>query len=378
MATQWDRFDRAIIEAERRIALLDRSQPKNAQEELRQTVAHWSRGQPRVPIWSYAALPDGESLREALGAIACELEGPGTLAGLYRARVRELMLEAELAAAVGGSSFLSLAQSRYRLPASDAAPANQLAKLWSADRFSPSSPLIDCDDGLDPRSLLSRFRAACHQFKLPLRVEIRRGLPSIAAIGDGVVMIREGHQLTNRHRDRLILHEIAAHILPRIAAESAPLGILRVGTAGASQGEEGRAVFIEERASWLDADRRWELAVRHQAATSVLKGADFVAVVRDLIESGATVTEGVGIATRCFRGGGLAREVIYLRGFLEVRDAFALAPELERWFEAGRVSIEGARQLNTFENGSPLPPDAPGVSWQQVLDWCRGGSCSGD
>src|SRR5262249_52921029 len=110
--------------------------------------------------------------------------------------------------------------------------------------------------------------------------------------------------------------------------------------------EEGRALVIEERYELLDDERRRELGIRHRMALDVRSGADWVESVRFGLAFGLTPRESVRIAARIHRGGGLAREVIYLPAWERVTRAFDADPTLEAWLERGRVSVDAARILD--------------------------------
>jgi hypothetical protein len=184
-----------------------------------------------------------------------------------------------------------------------------------------------------------------------VRLEIRPGLLAAAATGHGLVAIRPGLALSAAAGARITLHELLAHALPRARSFHAPISLLRAGTAGSIEGEEGRALVVESRAGHLDVARRRELALRHLAALSVRRGADFEEAYRELVRRGSEPEEAVEIAVRVHRGGGLAREVVYLPAYHEVLDAFRREPALERWFENGRVGLSAARELEALGSG---------------------------
>jgi hypothetical protein len=81
------------------------------------------------------------------------------------------------------------------------------------------------------------------------------------------------------------------------------------------------------------------------AAESVRDGAELWETVAMLGRTGADVSEALAVACRAHRGGGLARESIYLAGYLRVAEALAARPELERALEAGRLSLRAAEAL---------------------------------
>jgi hypothetical protein len=122
-----------------------------------------------------------------------------------------------------------------------------------------------------------------------------------------------------------------------------------VGTAGACDDEEGRALVIEARSRWFDGERRRALALRHVAAVGVRDGATPRDTMTRLAELGVALGLASELTLRVHRGGGLGRELSYLPRYFALRDALAVEPRLERWFERGRFDLATARRLEAGE-----------------------------
>jgi len=84
--------------------------------------------------------------------------------------------------------------------------------------------------------------------------------------------------------------------------------------------------------------RRREIALRHVRARAVARRADFVETTALLEEHGAPLREALRIAARVHRGGGLAREAVYLAG----------APPRRRRAPARPEHRPGARHQDAF------------------------------
>jgi len=188
-------------------------------------------------------------------------------------------------------------------------------------------------------------------------------LASLAATGDGVILVATSKWIARRDVERTVLHEIAGHALPREAAAHQRLGIFALGTARGVDDQEGRALLIEESAGFLDGGRRRDLGLRHVAARRTLEGQKFVDVTRVLLDHGSKIADAVRIAARVARGGlaagGIAREIVYLPALLRVRRALCgpFAAVIERMMASGRiaadvaplVSLEQSCDTNTAE-----------------------------
>jgi hypothetical protein len=346
-------LSRALAAAERRIALLGRCLPSNLAAELGRLEVALCRGDPVEPKFEYAPAPPSlHALARGLEDIVDRAEQGAPYGRLYVDRAAELLLEARLGIAVGTPSVVELARARFPDPGiAEGRRAREMAETWAA--LSPEAvDSVASDEPHDPRSLLACARVEVGSRRLPIRVLVTQNLYSSAATGDGCVLVRSGGRHTPLAGRRIALHEIVGHAEPRVRARAAPMGIFRVGAAGAAEDEEGRALLIEERAGLWDAHRRQELGWRHLAALSVRAGATWVDTARSLVELGASSGSATLLASRAHRGGGLAREIVYLPAYERVRDRLTRDPDLERWLERGRLSLEVASELRSAA-GSP-------------------------
>jgi hypothetical protein len=333
---------RLLLRAEAEIRLIDRAQPLNAVAEREALIAAWGAGKPRSPRFEYRPRAELSSLRAELAAAIATLGAFGALGALYAGRAQELDAEAAAAEHVGTEGFAEHAARRYPLQDSpDAWVANELAKRWIGSSDHRSATLHRSDDRADPRSLFCTLERATEG--LPVRVEIRPNQAAAATVGEGFIGVRPGLWHTGREVLRIVLHEVDGHARPRVMAQREAIGLFRTGSAGSGDDEEGRALLLERRANVLDGARRRELARRHLAAKNVRLGASFVGTVSELLSLSQDITSAVEAACRAYRGGGLGRESVYLVALSRVTRAFEAEPELEAWFERGRVSVEAAR-----------------------------------
>jgi Microtubule-associated tyrosine carboxypeptidase len=346
-------LERGLGRAERTIALVERCRPLNGAEEQARVLGAWRRGDPVNARFHYAPLHDLSELASGLERLAEGARELGPWGELYAARARELGLEAELVPVIGAPDFARRAASRFCAGDSrDAARAERWARTWTS--LAPESdpdPGSDSDDEQNPESLVSAMRSAVGRARLPFRVIRERGMLAAAATGDGVILVRIGVRLRGWEVRRIVVHEIHGHALPRARASRESLGLYAVGSHGGSDDEEGRALLIEHRHGCLCPRRRAELGARHLAALSVRAGADFVETARLVVGHLGSLERAVTIASRVHRGGGLAREIVYLPALSRVERAFSADPELERFLERGRIGIEAAKKLR--ELGAP-------------------------
>lgn len=332
-----------LLLAERRTALVTRCRPLNMEEETQRLVADWRSGVRSEPRFRYAEPTDLSRVRSDLLALVGQLDGV-PWADLYRARARELVLETELAEAVGSGDIVHLSRQRYQLPFHPA-PAAQLVGEWRNAEPSIEGSLVRSDDLADSRSLLRRVQAWVGRERLPFRVEVSTDLVSLAATGEGFIVVAANRQLTAEDAERVAVHEVFGHARPRVRARSENLGLFAAGSAGGNDAQEGYAVYCEQSAGVLHPARKLELAHRHLACAGVWAGLRFSDNVETLVAAGAPLELALRVCLRAYRGGGLAREGAYLPAYCDVSRAIAADPEIATWLGAGRLDLETINQL---------------------------------
>ena len=355
---------RALARIEHDVRLVGRAAPPDVALAIARMVREFSHGQ-RVELGDARGTPtDLTSTRHTLARLASGSEQLGPLGELYADRARELELEARLVEALGTPALGALAAERFPAPrpVHARACAGFVAQALAEPRVAPAS-LHRSDDYDDPKSLVVQLGARARALGLSIRVDVRRDQMATAATGHGLVCVRPGVALSAPAGERVALHELLAHALPRARAKHAPWGLFSVGTRGAADAEEGRALLIEERSGLFDAERRRALALRHVSALGVRAGAAPTETLRELVSLGAPLEQAAELTLRAHRGGGLGRELVYLPAYFELRAALAVEPGLESWLERGRLELATARRFATGELAWPVR--TPGLSRAQ-------------
>ncbi|MBX3229350.1 MAG: DUF1704 domain-containing protein [Labilithrix sp.] len=352
------RAERLLIEAVRSVRLLGSVVPRNAAQERARLVDVFESGGIATPRWSYAR-SDHTALRKALARAAHRLEADAHPVGrLYADRARELEVEAALASEVGTGVLGALARARFRSenPAK-AGEATILARKWineGRDAPEPASAEMVLTDANVPGSLLTRMREEVGRLMLPFAVVVQPSLAALAATGESHILVAANRSCTREDVERTVMHEIEAHAIPRARAAQGRLAIFQIGTARGIDDQEGFALVLEERHSFLGPKRKRELAARHLAVEAMDGGARFHENVEALVkEHGLTVREAVLIAERTYRGSdgttpGLGRERIYLEAFIRVGEHLAKKPADEGFLTSGQVSIDAIPTLAPF------------------------------
>lgn len=196
---------------------------------------------------------------------------------------------------------------------------------------------------------------------------LRRQSPTLAAtvqLRDDVpgLMVSRGHLLVGRGtrvpRARLqatLQHEVGTHVLTYHNGRAQPFHQLHSGVAGYEELQEGLAVLAEYLVGGLSRPRLRLLAARVLAVDSLRRGAEFIETFRLLHDEYGYAQHGAYmIAMRVYRGGGLTKDAVYLRGLVNLLDYLADGHDLEPLL-IGKVALD---QVELIEE----------LRWRQVLN----------
>lgn len=175
------------------------------------------------------------------------------------------------------------------------------------------------------------------------RVELRDDVMGIM-VSHGNLLINRGQKVAQNRVDALLAHEIGTHVLTYCNGRAQPFRQLYTGLPDYEELQEGVAVTAEYLAGGLTGPRLRILAGRVLAAHMIVAGADFIEVFRELDRShGFTRQTAFNITSRIFRGGGLLKDMVYLRGLVRVLEYLgrgeAFEPLLVGKFGADHLAI---------------------------------------
>ncbi len=152
------------------------------------------------------------------------------------------------------------------------------------------------------------------------RVEIRDDVLGVL-VSQGNLLIDKRQKFSGDRVEALLAHEVGTHILTYFNGQAQPFRQLHSGLPDYEELQEGLAVLAEYLTGGLTGGRSRMLAARVLAAMMVQEGADFPEVFRTLhVQHGFAQKAAFRITLRVFRGGGLLKDMIYLRGLNRVLD----------------------------------------------------------
>ena len=161
-----------------------------------------------------------------------------------------------------------------------------------------------------------RTMAPGYQCKVHIRKDV-----NIMMVDQGELYLPADYTMTEMEACALIQHEIGTHALTFYNGAQQPLLQMASGLAGYDALQEGIAVMAEYLAEALGAKRLRTLAGRVVAGDALCNGADFDAMF-DLLHSkhGFSDNRAFNITSRMFQGGGFLKDIVYLKGLMELRE----------------------------------------------------------
>jgi uncharacterized protein (TIGR02421 family) len=159
-------------------------------------------------------------------------------------------------------------------------------------------------------------------------------------VSHGDLLVPAGLDVAAGRVEALLQHEVGTHIVTYANGRSQSLQVFATGLAGYEALQEGLALFAEYCAGGLDRERMRLIAARVVAVRRMIDGATFPGVVDELVSThGMTARGAFSVALRVFRGGGLTKDAIYLRGLQQLLAYLATGGSLEPLL-VGKVAAE--------------------------------------
>jgi uncharacterized protein (TIGR02421 family) len=223
---------------------------------------------------------------------------------------------------------------------------------------------------------IERYRQACPTFQAKVQVTAEvNGL----MVSHGRLLINSDLKLSKSRIGALLAHEVGTHLLTYYSGRLQPFQQLYAGLAGYEELQEGLAVLAEFLVGGLSRRRMRQLAARVVAVRCLTEGASFIETFRTLHRDYGFGQRGAyGITMRVFRGGGLTKDAVYLRGLGAVLRYLQKGDDLNPLF-VGKLAIKHIPIIEELLYRDVLKPipimprylQDPAVA--QRLGWLRAG-----
>ena len=190
-------------------------------------------------------------------------------------------------------------------------------------------------DTVSAETFVHRAEAELEYYKkiypsLQSRVELREDIVSGAMVSGGDFLVSKWASFPKNRVEALLHHEIGTHIVTYTNGLSQPFQQLHTGLSGYDEMQEGIAVLSEYLCGGLSIARLRILAGRVVAAKCLIDGESFIETFKTLREKyGFMPKTAFTVTTRIFRGGGLTKDAVYLRGLVGILDYIAKGGAIE-------------------------------------------------
>lgn len=157
-------------------------------------------------------------------------------------------------------------------------------------------------------------------------------------VSNGRLFIARSTVMARQRVEALLSHEVGVHLLTYFNGSAQGLRLFRSGLAGYEGVQEGLAVLAEYLVGGMTVARLRLIAARVVGCAAMLDGASFQESFLLLVrEHGFGESTAFNLTLRLYRGGGLVKDAVYLRGLLEVLNHLRSGGSLEP-FWMGKIA----------------------------------------
>ncbi len=325
-------------------------------------AGHWERfveaGYDIEPVFEYRPLPIDPDLvrRELINIRVEDVEDP-SLDVLLREKQQELDRQLSMLAMRGTRGFLYGSLQLYG--DADASLVALADEVLDAVRRAPAETSAR-------RLGMSEIRARAQQElgfyqetheDFPTEIEISDDVAAGLMVSSGRLWLSTGLSLSEARLVPILQHEIGTHVVTYYNGRKQPLGQFAEGLADYEPLQEGLGVFSEYLAGALPASRMRTIASRVHAVRCLCAGATFVETFRVLCDLGSSPRGAFNIAVRVFRGGGLTKDAVYLRGLRDLVAHIARGHEIDVLF-VGKIALRHLPLVQELRRRGVLRPPA--------------------
>ena len=214
---------------------------------------------------------------------------------------------------------------------------------------------------LDAQAFAARAEAEIASFRMQwpqikATVQVREDIYSGLMVSQGSLLIGASTSIAASRAEALIQHEVGTHVLTYWNGRAEPFRQLYSGLAGYDPLQEGIAVLAESIVGGLNQPRKRLLLGRVIATRLMIDGASFVDTFHQLHDTwGFPARTAFTITLRIYRGGGLTKDAVYVRGIGQLLDYLRGGGELESLL-VGKISVEHVPLIQELQAREILVP----------------------
>lgn len=253
--------------------------------------------------------------RREVSAITFSKQGP--LQTILQEKREEMLQKIDLLASVGCDDFTKRSHDLYGLP--------KKRLVDAAYEIAQKEVTLDKTPKVKAKPAIKLLKDNLKKFNLKYKVQRRDIITSaVVEAGHQRIILKKKERFSQNFLNRLVVHEIGAHVFRYENAKVQPLKIFRHGLAHYLETEEGLAVMNEERFGQLR-DVYLKNYAGRVIAINTAKEKNFYHTFREL-KRYFDKKKAFRLAMRVKRGltytdvpGGYTKDFVYLRGYREVK-----------------------------------------------------------
>jgi uncharacterized protein (TIGR02421 family) len=310
-------------------------------------------GRDPEPDFTYRELEvDPEVVRQELASVELGTVEDPVLGQLLRAKHREMELQLDMLQARGTEDFLHLSVELYG-GVSPTLRRQAEGLLASITTVEPRGDALDAEEFLAlAEEEIGHYRA--EDPDLDMHAEVRPDVNGVMVSGD-VLLIGTETKVQRARAEALLHHEVGTHLVTQANGSHQPVKVLGVGLAGYDETQEGLAVLAEIACGGLTAFRLRQLASRVITVHRMLDGDSFAQAHEALLDEGFPAASAYTTVMRVYRSGGMTKDVIYLRGLVELLEHLGADGSLDRlWL--GKFSLRDLPLIGDLDERGVLRP----------------------
>lgn len=326
---------RAVYETDRQLAAIDDQFDLILQATPVNVSSAWHQFRRKhfcaIPEFHYRPrVIDPAQVKRALYNIPLESIEDPTLALLFEEKRRELDRKVSMLDARGKPEFLYGSMQVFGV-ASESLLETARTIL---ERVAPHAHDDKQSRALDATAFAQVARKELEHYRktapsLPATVQVRDDISGLI-VSQGHFLVGSDAKVGENRVVASIQHEVGVHLVTYYNGLAQPLRQLHVGLAAYDETQEGLAVLAEFLSGGLSRSRLRTLAARVIAVHHLVSGADFIETYRALHHDHEfNQYQAYYTTMRVYRGGGLTKDVVYLRGLIDLLAYFADGGDME-------------------------------------------------
>lgn len=309
-----------------------------------------------IDTYHYRLLPVDPDLlkRELYNLRIDEIDDPA-LSYVYNEKREEIDQELTMLKERGSKNFFYSSIRLYQgVPKNILAEAKLILETIPENDENPQERIIDAPAFKKlAQKEFEYFREQASHFNS--KIHIRNDV-NIIMVSNGELYLPSDYKMTKLEAQALIQHEIGTHALTYFNGKEQPLQQLSAGFADYDATQEGIAVLSEYLGGGLSGNRLRLLAGRVIAGADLLDGADFKSVFHRLYtDYGFDKERAFNVTSRMFQGGGFLKDIVYLKGLVELRDYLSSGGQLIPLL-AGKFALRHVNVIDDLTQRGLLRP----------------------